>query len=344
MCSSDLLAKLHHWELITIDGNLLKEGEIGGLPTVETYAGVDDKAMGYKTTVYAVHTKLRAIDEAAHRGREVLLFIDELNRCDHAVQQELMNLILNREINGYHLPKSVKIIAAMNPSEQYGGSLDYQVVDMDGAQANRFVWLTMESDPMQWLGWAAEAGIEEKVRDFIATFPEYLYKKGEDLVATPRSYERVSKSYALYQSDGQKYSRRVFLNVIAGNIGRVLAEAFVSFVEANHQPLLTYEEVFGPSSLEAGVKARIQQESHTRLYLTANNLLNQLNHEIQQGQVLSEEVVLRLIAFLNLYPLDLKIGIMKDIKQSYGMIYEVAIEQEAFVNAYFEAYRQIRGE
>ena len=33
------LAKENNWSLVVIDGNILKEGEIGGLPTVENYAG-----------------------------------------------------------------------------------------------------------------------------------------------------------------------------------------------------------------------------------------------------------------------------------------------------------------
>ena len=32
------IAKENNWSLIVIDGNLLKEGEIGGLPTIESYA------------------------------------------------------------------------------------------------------------------------------------------------------------------------------------------------------------------------------------------------------------------------------------------------------------------
>ena len=35
------LAKDNNWTLVTIDGNLLKEGEIGGLPTVESYESRD---------------------------------------------------------------------------------------------------------------------------------------------------------------------------------------------------------------------------------------------------------------------------------------------------------------
>ena len=127
------LAKDNNWSLVTIDGNLLKEGEIGGLPTVESYESrdVNGNKIEKKTTIYAVHNKLREIDEEINAGRSVLLFIDEINRCEHTVQQELMNLILNREINGYKLPENVKILAAMNPSSKYGSDFDYQVVDMD---------------------------------------------------------------------------------------------------------------------------------------------------------------------------------------------------------------------
>ena len=126
------LAEKHGWTLINIDGNLLKEGEIGGLPTIESYTRRDDagQTVEEKTTVYAVHHKLRAIDEVIAAGGTVLLFIDEINRCEHAVQQELMNLILNREINGYVLSKDVRIVAAMNPADSY----DYEAVAMDAAQ------------------------------------------------------------------------------------------------------------------------------------------------------------------------------------------------------------------
>ncbi|MDF2907791.1 MAG: ATPase associated with various cellular 5, partial [Herbinix sp.] len=208
------IAKQNNWSLIVIDGNLLKEGEIGGLPTVEAYTVVDENGnmIQRKTTVYAIHNKLREIDEEIEKGSSVLLFIDEINRCEHTVQQELMNLILNREINGYKLSKEVKILAAMNPSGKYGSDFDYQVVDMDAAQENRFVWLYMEPDYIQWLNWANDVGLEPKVIEFISTFPEYLHKLNEDDIrATPRSYERISKAYKVYQEQKDSIPRTVFL-------------------------------------------------------------------------------------------------------------------------------------
>ncbi|HFL3589585.1 TPA: ATP-binding protein [Clostridioides difficile] len=340
------LAKENDWSLIVIDGNLLKEGEIGGLPTIESYVGVNSN--GYKTekktTVYAVHNKLREIDEEISKSKTVLLFIDEINRCEHTVQQELMNLILNREINGYKLHDDVKILAAMNPSSKYGSDFDYQVVDMDAAQENRFVWLNMESDHTQWIKWAIDEGIERKVIEFISTFPEYLHKINEDDVrATPRSYERVSKIYKVYKEKNNSIPRAVFLNVVKGNVGKVIAEEFISFIESNSEPLISYEDVFLGESIDESIVERVKNESHTRLYLSAMNILKDLELNIKNDKYESNHYINRFIEFLKMYPVDLMIGIMKDIRNSYIEVYKKAIENEQFVKSYFESYSLIRG-
>ncbi|MEF9990826.1 MAG: ATP-binding protein [Romboutsia sp.] len=340
------LAYENNWNLIVIDGNLLKEGEIGGLPTVQSYKSINSngKEIEKKTTVYAVHSKLREIDEEINSEKKVLLFIDEINRCEHTVQQELMNLILNREINGYKLHDNVKILAAMNPSSKYGSDFDYQVVDMDAAQENRFVWLNMESDHEQWLKWAIDAGIEQKVIEFISTFPEYLQKTNEgDVSATPRSYERVSKSYKVYKYRKDSIPKAVFSNVIKGNVGKVIAEEFVSFVESNCSPLISYDDVFLGEALSEGIEERVRNESHTRLYLSAMNILNKLESNIENNNHELDDYVSRFIKFLKLYPVDLMVGIMKDIKNSYVDVYKIAIENEEFVGLYFETYSFIRG-
>lgn len=336
------IAQENQWHLIVIDANLLKEGEIGGLPTVETYIAKDQSQK--KVTVYAVHHKLREIDEAVEEGKTVLLFIDEINRCEHTVQQELMNLILNREINGYQLHHDVKILAAMNPSSKYGSDFDYQVVDMDAAQENRFVWLEMKSDHLQWLGWATASGLEEKVIEFISTFPEYLNQKNEeDVRATPRSYERLSKSYSIYNNEKESIPRTVFLNVVKGNVGRVIAEEFMHFIEADCAPLIGYEDVFGDQNLSETLVKKIKAENHTRLYLSALNILKRLERDIKNKGYEIEETIELLVDFLKLYPVDLMVGIMKDMKNNYHEVYQHAIENDKFVAAYFESYKRIRG-
>lgn len=338
------IATDNNWSLIVIDGNLLKEGEIGGLPTVESYFSLDSKGQRIekKTTIYAVHTKLKEIDEEISKGNTVLLFIDELNRCEHTVQQELMNLILNREINGYKLNENVKILSAMNPSSKYGEDLDYQVVDMDPAQENRFVWLNMEPNPNEWIKWAVDFGIEEKVIEFVSTFPEYLNKVNEDDInATPRSYERISKIYSIYKNQRDNIPNSVFFNVVKGNVGGLIAREFMSFIESDASKLVSYDEVFLCENLDNLTIDKIKNESHTRLYICAMNILRSLESNIDN--IDNEFCINRLVEFLSMYPVDLMIGIMKEIKNSYKKIYKIALEQDSFVNLYFESYGKIRG-
>ena len=338
------LAVKNGWSLVTIDGNLLKEGEIGGLPTVDSFSRKmnDGTTVTEKVTVYAIHYKLKQIVDYKAAGQQVLLFIDEINRCEHAVQQELMNLILNREINGFNLGHSVHIVAAMNPTNSY----DYQTVEMDVAQQNRFVWLQMEPDYMQWLDWAAEAKLEPMVMEFISTYPEYLHKMNEDdIYATPRSYERVSALYAMYKANKEAVGKDVFFNVIRGNVGKVIAQEFVSFVEADHEPLLTYDDVFNGETMAESVLERLKKESHTRLYLTAKNLMRVIELRANQlfvDDAAAQAVINRFMDFLKAYPEDLQMAVMKDIRNTYPRFYKEAIKNDEFVNNFFDLQRSYK--
>ncbi len=313
------LAEKNGWYLVTIDGNLLKEGEIGGLPTVEN-----------RSTIYACHYKLKQISLLSEAGRQVLLFIDELNRCDHAVQQELMNLILNREINGYVLPNNVKLIGAMNPSDTY----DYETVEMDKAQENRFVWLYLEPDYLQWLQWAAKEKLEPKIREFIATYPDYLQHANDDVNATPRSYERISKLYSIYKAKGEEISSQVFFQVVAGNVGKLIATELINFLAGEYAPLITYEEVFLAKELESSLVQRVQEETPTRLYLTMHNIIEILESRLSTEEAGDKEVN-RWLEFLSTYPVDLQMGIMKEMRNNTQALAKAALANDNFIEAYF---------
>ncbi len=45
--------------------------------------------------------------------------------------------------------------------------------------------------------------------------------------------------------EGSAYSRDVFMNVIRGNVGKLIAEAFVNFIESDQEPLITFDDVLG---------------------------------------------------------------------------------------------------
>lgn len=336
------LCRKNFYHLVNIDANLLKEGEIGGLPTVEEYNFYDKgRSIKGRKTVYAMHTKLLEVEEYLRENpeKEVMLFIDEINRCDHNVQQELMNLILNREINGYYLKEAVHVMAAMNPSNKYDAFEDteYEVVDMDEAQENRFVWVYMESNFKDWISWGAERGdIHPHILEFISVFPQYLHRpKAKDTVkATPRSWERVSKAYSVYLKNKESYSKNIFYNVVKGNVGGEIAQDFISYI-SDYKPMpIRAEELFSNQVMPSNVKDIILKEGHARLYIMAKNLLMYLDkekHEEKDINIFSN--------VLKCYPVDLRISIMKDIRADYkDGIYKELLEDDDFINAFFECY------
>lgn len=345
------LAYKNRYYYINIDGNMLKEGEIGGLPIVEDYTvNIEGKDVQRKKTVYAVHTKLQEVDDILIKdpSTKILLFIDEINRCEHSVQQELMNIILNREINGYRLHKNVEVIAAMNPSNKYDSfeESDYQVVDMDPAQEDRFVWIEMESDTKSWLSWgfernsiSGESNIHECILEFIASFPEYLhtpYSK-ETIKATPRSWERISNAYRVYLNMDKTVPSKIFYNVVKGNVGTSIAQDFYNYLENNKNPLIKPEQIFAEEEISEELKEKLKYESHSRLYLEAKNALSYLNSiDYKEREI---KLFSRLLQF---YPVDLKMGIMQEIKWNYeDGIYKDFLSEESFLEEYFSMYEQV---
>lgn len=349
------LCDKNRYHCITIDGNLLKEGEIGGLPTVEEYSVRNgNNSIIRKRTVYAVHTKLQEIDEVIDKdpSSQILLFIDEINRCEHSVQQELMNIILNREINGYKLPFAVKVAAAANPSNKYDSyrESEYQVVDMDPAQENRFVWIEMESDVKSWIKWGMqdnnlgggnqETNIHKDILEFISTFPDYLHTpySQEMIKATPRSWERVSNAYRLYLDKQGEVPQNIFYNVVKGNVGVSIAQEFCTYIDEKKQSFITPQEIFSKDYIDEELESLVGRETHIRLYLIARNALQYLkdNHNGNEIRIFSE--------FLKLYPVDLRLGIMKEIKANYsGSLYNDFLEEDTFLEAFFAIYNYMEG-
>ncbi len=355
------LSQLKEAHLIGVDANLLKEGEIGGLPTTETYTiTVNQRRIRRKKTVYAIHTKLLEIDQVLIENpkKKIILFIDEINRCEHAVQQELMNIILNREINGFILPDNVLVIAAMNPSNKYDhySESTYQVVDMDPAQEDRFVWIEMDSDSKSWIDWGLSRegknydsrsfqNIHEDVLEFISSFPEHLHApySQETVKATPRSWERISDSYIRYLDKKAHYPQGIFFNVVKGNVGSSAAHDFFNFLENNRNPIIKPEEIFRYKKIPEALKARVKKDTHSRLYLTARNCLNTLAEAREESPEEVKDKVALFTEFLQLYPGDLKMGIMQEIKANFEKtLYKDFMNVKSFIDGYIELYQEVK--
>ncbi len=152
---------------------------------------------------------------------EGILFLDELNSAPPAVQASAYQLILDRAIGEYSLPKGWKIVAAGNKDEDHG--ITYT---MPAPLSNRFIHLEMDVDVDEWCLWGYESGIDYRIISYIRYKPEALFEfeAEQKSFATPRSWEFVSKILA------SKIGADVLLETISGAIGKERAVDFLHFV------------------------------------------------------------------------------------------------------------------
>ena len=151
-----------------------------------------------------------------------LIFLDELNSAPPAVQAAAYQLILNRRVGTYVLPKGVDIVAAGN--REGDRCVTYR---MPAPLANRFVHLEMKVDFDDFQEWAVMNNVHPEVVGYVGYAKQDLYdfdpKSASKAFATPRSWVYVSD---LLQDDDTDVD--TLQNLISGAIGDGLAVKFMA--------------------------------------------------------------------------------------------------------------------
>lgn len=334
-------------KIVTLFGSLLKEGELGGIPvpSTETVNGVRRVINDYTT-----HVRLQEILDNDEAGYITILFIDELNRSENAVQQELMQLILDKQINQTKLPDSCVIICAGNPETDDFN--DYQVNIMNAALKNRMVFFTMDSNPSEWLRWGGlrkennddEQNINDDILEFIAENPNMLnaVRSTDDIKPTPRGVAMFSDIYNninLFISPDERED--LYFSEASGICGKLWATTFVSFIRNKENPLVTVEEIFASTDKDfEAVCDKAKKESPLRQGLIIDRSMKYLSENIKKitkdkkSSKLHQE---RFNSVLSVVPKDLMVGSMKNMKKNYEDSFNFMLDYEPFMDLYFEA-------
>lgn len=161
-------------------------------------------------------------EELASKFPIVVLFLDEMNSAAPSIQAAAYQLILNRRVGKYCLPKNVVMVAAGNRESDKG--VTYR---MPTPLANRFIHQEMKCDFGAWLEWAVNKNIHKDVVGYLSFAKQDLYdfdaKSASRAFATPRSWTFVSE--LLEDEDGDDDT---VMNLIAGTVGEGLAVKFMA--------------------------------------------------------------------------------------------------------------------
>jgi hypothetical protein len=161
-------------------------------------------------------------EETAKEYPIVVLFLDELNSAAPSVQSAAYQLILNRRIGKYRLPKNVVMVAAGNRESDKG--VTYR---MPTPLANRFLHQEMKVDFSSWQEWAVQNKVHKDVVGYLSFAKQDLYdfdaKSASRAFATPRTWSFVSELLEDDDSDTDTMT-----NLIAGTVGEGLAVKFMA--------------------------------------------------------------------------------------------------------------------
>jgi hypothetical protein len=161
-----------------------------------------------------------------------ILFLDEMNSAPQSVQAAAYQLILNRKIGDYELPKGWTIVAAGNRTG------DRSVVHAQpAALSNRFIHLDYDVDTEDWVDWAIKNGISDATRGYIRYRPANLcvskIEVGMRAFPSPRTWAFAD---SIINSD---LDAAIELELLKGTIGEGVAAEYMGFLrESKNLPNL----------------------------------------------------------------------------------------------------------
>ena len=158
-----------------------------------------------------------------------LVFFDEMSAAPPSVQAATYQVILNRKIGTYELPKDVVIVAAGNRVKDKGVAYN-----MPTPLANRFIHATLAIDFDDWQEWAMTNRIHEHVVGYLSFQPNDLFdfdpRRESYAFATPRSWSFVSQLLGDPSGNGESsLPHDIMTNLIKGTVGEGPAIKFMTY-------------------------------------------------------------------------------------------------------------------
>lgn len=178
-----------------------------------------------------------------------MILIDELTTCDKAIQNSLLQLILDRVISGKKLSKKAMLVAAANMGAGFGDQ-----TALNPAQLSRFFPGVLVLQPEEWAAFARQEGINKYMIDYVMSNPqENLFGSGTEIAegnipVNPRSLEfasnrfnQVESWYRDHEEKGtplpESSSGNIYQDIrvmLSGSVGDVYINKFMEWLEIVH--------------------------------------------------------------------------------------------------------------
>lgn len=169
------------------------------------------------------------LPEVQRHGAQGVLFLDEITSAVPSVSAAAYQLILDRRLGDYSVPEGWAIFAAGNRQGDRGVTYT-----MPAPLANRFSHFEVDLNLDDWVAWAYQNKMDERIIGFLRFRPELLFKfdPAHNPVAfpTPRSWEFAHRALQKFSD-----SPHLLLNTLQACVGSAAGIELKAFVDHLHQ-------------------------------------------------------------------------------------------------------------
>lgn len=165
------------------------------------------------------------LPDAARHGSQGILFLDEITSAPPSVSAAAYQLILDRKLGAYEVPDGWAIFAAGNRQGDRGVTYS-----MPAPLANRFSHFEISVNVDDWVAWAYQNGMDERLIGFLRFRPELLFDfdPAHNPVAfpSPRSWEFAHRALQKFG-----HNREMMIGALQACVGPAAGIELSAFVE-----------------------------------------------------------------------------------------------------------------
>lgn len=218
---------------------------------------------------------------------EGLLLLEEPNRGTTAVMNCLMQLLTDRKVHNYTLPKGWIIAGAINPD-----SAEYDTNSMDTALKNRFVVFDVEYDHNAFVSYISESNWCEHIVYFIKS-GIWVYKEASSIsedgvYISPRTWEQINAAHLGGSLQDPQFHRIISTSILGKDIGN----EFWSFIH-DDSPVTAQDIIKDKEAAFEKLKKQCQTENYQgdKIEMTVQSIIkhyggtNAKENEISEDQM-----------------------------------------------------------
>jgi hypothetical protein len=189
------------------------------------------------------------LPNARRHGEEGILFLDEITSAPPSVSAAAYQLILDRRLGEYEVPRGWAIIAAGNRQGDRGVTYS-----MPAPLANRFSHYEVDINLDDWVAWAYANQIDERIIAFLRFRQDLLFDfdpaHNPVAFASPRSWEFAHRALQKFDE-----THELLLGALQACVGKAAGVELKAFVDSLDQmpdldAIINGEDVPAPKEID----------------------------------------------------------------------------------------------